>query len=56
MELLERILDPRNVRRAYEQVRANKGSGGVGGIEIEGFKSQVQSAWPQVKTAIEQGL
>jgi len=55
MELLERILERRNVRRAYEQVMANKGSGGVDGIEIEGFKSQVLASWPQVKTAIEQG-
>ena len=55
MELLERILDRRNVRRAYEQVMANKGSGGVDGIEIEGFKSHVQAIWPRVKTAIEQG-
>lgn len=55
MELLERILDNRNVRRAYEQVMANKGSGGVDGIGIEGFKSHVQSAWPVVKTAIQEG-
>jgi RNA-directed DNA polymerase len=55
MELLERILDNRNVRRAYEQVMANKGSGGVDGIEIEGFKSHVQAVWPQVKTAIQKG-
>lgn len=55
MELLERILDSRNVRRAYEQVMANKGSGGVDGIEIEGFKSHLQSVWPQVKPAILEG-
>jgi RNA-directed DNA polymerase len=55
LELLECILDSRNVRRAYEQVMANKGSGGVDGIEIEGFKSHVQAIWPQVKTAIHEG-
>jgi RNA-directed DNA polymerase len=56
MELLERILDSRNVGRAYEQVMANKGSGGVDGIEIEGFKSHVQAVWPSVKTAIQEGV
>jgi group II intron reverse transcriptase/maturase len=56
MELLERILDNRNVRRAYERVMANKGSGGVDGIEIEGFKSQVQAVWPTMKTAIQEGV
>lgn len=55
MALLECILDSRNVRRAYEQVMANKGSGGVDGIEIEGFKSHVQNAWPEVKAAIQAG-
>ncbi len=55
MELLERILESRNVRRAYEQVMANKGSGGVDGIEIEGFKSHLQSVWPGVRTAIQEG-
>lgn len=53
MELLECILDSRNVRRAYEQVMANKGSGGVDGIETEGFKSHVQNVWPSVKAAIQ---
>jgi group II intron reverse transcriptase/maturase len=55
LELLERILDSRNVRRAYEQVMVNKGSGGVDGIEIEGFKSHIQAVWPSVKTAIQEG-
>lgn len=55
MGLLERILDSRNVRRAYEQVMANKGSGGVDGIEIEGFKSHVQAVWASVKTVIQEG-
>ena len=55
MALLESILDNRNVRRAYEQVMANKGSGGVDGIEIEGFKSHVQTVWPSVRTAIQEG-
>ncbi len=56
MELLERILDSRNVRRAYEQVMANKGSGGVDGIEIEGFTSHLQAVWPRVRSAIQEGI
>lgn len=55
MEVLDRILDNRNVRRAYEQVLRNGGSGGVDGIEIEGFKSHLQSVWPAVKTQIQEG-
>jgi RNA-directed DNA polymerase len=55
MELLECTLDSRNVRRAYEQVMANKGSGGTDGIEIDGFKSHVQTVWPMVRAAIQEG-
>lgn len=55
MSLLDLILDKRNVRLAYERVMANKGSGGVDGIEIEGFKSHVQSVWPVVKSQLQSG-
>lgn len=55
MELLERIVSNRNVRRAYEQVMGNKGAGGVDGIEIDGFKYHLQTVWPEVKAAILSG-
>ena len=35
MELLEYILDDKNLFRAYEQVRKNKGTSGVDGITVE---------------------
>jgi retron-type reverse transcriptase len=34
---------------------SNKGSGGVDGIEIEGFKSHIQAVWPAVKLSIQSG-
>jgi group II intron reverse transcriptase/maturase len=43
------------MRRAYDRVSSNKGSGGVDGIEIEGFKSQVEQQWPFIKAAIGEG-
>jgi RNA-directed DNA polymerase len=55
MELLERIISRGNMRRAFDQVRSNKGSGGVDGIEIEGFKTQVEKEWPGIKAAIQEG-
>ena len=33
--LLERILEPRNLNQAYKQVKKNKGSYGVDGMEVE---------------------
>ena len=40
MELLESILSRVNMQRAFKQVMRNKGSGGVDGVEIEGFSSK----------------
>ena len=40
---------------AFKRVKSNKGAGGVDGIEIEGFKTQLDAAWNGVKTAILEG-
>lgn len=55
MELLERILSRVNMRRAYEQVMHNKGSGGVDGIELPGFKAEVEQQWPSIRQKIREG-
>ena len=33
--MLEYILTPDNLNRAYKQVKANKGSGGIDSMEVE---------------------
>ena len=35
MELLEKVLDDRNLYRAYEQVYKNKGASGIDGMTVE---------------------
>jgi len=55
MKLLERILSRANMRRAYEQVMLNKGSGGVDGIELPAFKAQVEQEWPSIRQKIQEG-
>jgi len=56
MDLLERILHRPNMQRAFKRVKSNKGSGGVDGIEMEGFKAQVEDEWPFIKTEILEGV
>lgn len=34
-ELLEKILSNENMNEAYKRVKANKGAGGVEGMEVE---------------------
>jgi len=55
MELLERIISRGNMFRAFKQVMLNKGSGGVDGVEIEGFTTQVEKEWPGIKAEIGEG-
>ncbi len=55
MELLERIVSRANMNRAFKQVMLNKGSGGVDGVEIEGFKTQVTEERPRIKAEIGEG-
>lgn len=56
MDLLERILHRPNMQRAFKRVKSNKGSGGVDGVEMEGFKAQVKDEWPFIKTEILEGV
>jgi group II intron reverse transcriptase/maturase len=43
------------MRRAYEQVMRNGGSGGVDGMEVKGFKAQVEKEWPEIRARIREG-
>ncbi len=38
MGLLEQILSPSNLNRAYKRVRSNKGSGGIDKMEVESLR------------------
>ena len=55
MELLESILSRVNMQRAFKQVMRNKGSGGIDGVEIEGFTTQVEKEWPGIRARIQEG-
>lgn len=43
------------MQRAFKQVMHNKGSGGVDGVEIERFTSQVEKEWPGIRARIQEG-
>ena len=53
--LLESIISRENMVEAFKRVKSNKGAAGVDGVEIEGFKTQLDATWDQVKTAILEG-
>ncbi len=51
-DLMERVLDSENVRRAWKRVKANKGAPGVDGMGIEDFAEFARSSWPEIRQAL----
>jgi RNA-directed DNA polymerase len=53
--LLERILSTENIRRAWKQVRANKGAPGIDGVTVEDFPFTYRECWPEIRSTILEG-
>ena len=51
-ELLEKILDNRNMNEAYKKVCANKGAGGVDGMELEELDGYIRENWNSIREQI----
>lgn len=53
---MQQVLTRENLRRAWEQVKANRGAPGVDGITIAEFPDFIRSPqWAQVREALEKG-
>ena len=51
-ELLEKILDKKNMNEAYKKVCANKGTGGVDGMELEELDGYIRENWNSIRERI----
>lgn len=51
-ELLEKILDKGNMNEAYKKVCANKGAGGVDGMELEELEEYIRKNWDSLREQI----
>ena len=51
-DLLERVLTPENLRKAWHQVKANHGAPGGDGMTIEEFPAFAREHWPRIRQAI----
>lgn len=54
-DLLERILEPANLKLAWKRVKENKGSSGVDKVTIEEFPAYARDRWQEIRTALLQG-
>jgi len=54
-DLLEHILEPDNLMRAWKQVKSNKGAPGIDGVTIAQFPAYIQERWQGIGAAILDG-
>jgi RNA-directed DNA polymerase len=50
--MLEEILDIRNVQRAFRQVTANKGAGGIDGMQTDELRDYLNANWQTLRADI----
>ena len=55
VELMQRILAADNLRRAWKQVKANRGAPGIDGMRIEDFPAYARGQWPAIRQALLDG-
>jgi len=53
--MLEEILDIRNVEKAFKQVTANKGAGGIDGMQTDELREHLNANWQTIRTSILEG-
>lgn len=53
--MLEEIVDIRNVQKAFRQVTANKGAGGIDGMQTDELRDYLNTNWQTLRTTILEG-
>jgi len=54
--MLEEIVDIRNVKRAFGQVTANKGAGGIDGMQTDELRDYLNANWQTLRSDILKGI
>ena len=53
--LMERVVDPANMQKAWKQVKANRGAPGVDRMTLDEFPAFARSHWPTIREALLDG-
>ncbi len=53
--LMEAVVERKNMFKALRQVKANKGSAGVDGITVEALETNVRQHWPRIREELLEG-
>jgi RNA-directed DNA polymerase len=55
VNLMEAVVAPENLHRAWRRVKANKGAPGCDGMPVEDFPAYARSHWPAIRQALLDG-
>lgn len=53
--LMEAVLSPDNLKRAWRRVKANRGAPGIDGLRIEDFPAHAREHWPAIRQTLSEG-
>lgn len=53
--LVAQMLEPENLRAAWSAVKANRGAGGIDGIEVEEFIEHIRPHWGKIRAKVLEG-
>ena len=53
--LMEEVCERENLKEALQRVKANKGSGGVDGMTIDGITGYLKQNWPAIRERLLNG-
>jgi RNA-directed DNA polymerase len=54
-ELMVQVLSSDNLRRAWKQVKANRGAAGIDGVTVGEYPAWVRTHWADIRDQLEQG-
>lgn len=55
MNLMEQVVDPENMERAWRNVKANRGAPGPDGITLKRFPEHFRPLWPEIRQQLLDG-
>ncbi len=54
-DLMERVVDSANMRRAWKRVKRNNGAPGIDGMTLEEFPTHARAHWPEIRHSLLDG-
>ncbi len=55
MQLMERLVERKNMRTAYSQVMKNKGAAGIDNMPVEALMPHLKEKWPEIREQLVNG-